>query len=125
MTTPQNLFTDLLARFEASGTSADVTHYALTLGDQNATTGCYAQTYAEGATISMIIVTKAAQRVLFGTGITVKRDAVGLTDTQVAEGDEVKDAFDAYWTVQTVTPHPWGDSTVVYEAQLTINPHHA
>lgn len=124
MSSPANLFADVLARFEATGASAAVTHYVLSLGAQNGTTGCYAESYAAGATIHMMIFTKATQRFLQGTGISVRRDAMGLTDTAVSEGDKVKDANNLYYRVTAVKPHPWGNISVFYEVDLTYNPYH-
>ena len=123
MTSPfETLYTTAQTQLEALDADLTVTHYTLTLGDADATTGIPAKTYSEGAEITMIILSKAATRILQGTGFYVRRDALGLTETAVAEGDRVKDADDNYYTVVSVQPNMVGDITAFYAADLTYNP---
>lgn len=114
----------MLARFKKTGANPDVTHYVLSLGAQNATTGQYAKSYAAGVTIQMVLIGRVAKDFLTGTGIFVRADAVGLTDTAISEGDEIKDAAGTYYRVETVLPHYFGDTLICYEAQLTHLPFH-
>jgi hypothetical protein len=116
------IYDTVQTRVEALGADIEVTHYELTLGDANATTGIPAQTYSEGTAIDMIILSKAATQILTGTGLYVKRDALGLTKTAVAEGDRIKDADDNYYTVTSVLPQPVGDVMAYYQADLIYNP---
>ena len=114
-----------LRRFKQIGGNPDVTHYVLSLGAQHATTGQYARSFAAGATIQMIIVSRSSITFLVGTGIFVRADAVGVTDTAVSQGDEIKDDGGTYFRVETVKPHYFGDTVMFYEAQLTHLPFHA
>jgi len=106
------------------GATVDVTHYTLTLGDQNATTGLYAKTFSAGTTIEMPICSKSAQQQLTSIGIYVRADHTGFTKTAVNDGDEIKDSEDHYYRIDTVKPHYVGDQLVYYEAGLTYLPLH-
>lgn len=121
MSTPADLFTDILARFESTGASADVTHYVLSLGAQD-TRGVYAESYAAGTTVSMPIYTKATQRLLVGSGVALKGEYMGITNVAVAAGDKIKDAANLYYRVLSVTPYPWGDVICFYTCELSHNP---
>ena len=120
-----DLWTKFLDRFKKTGADPDVTHYVLSLGSQHATTGIYAKSYAAGATIQMAIVGRSTQTFLSGMGMFVRADAVGVTDSAVSEGDEIKDDASTYYRVETVKTHKFGDVIIFYEAQLTHLPFHA
>ena len=122
MSTPSTLFTDILTRFEATGADAAATHYVLSLGAANATTGAYAETYAAGVSIHMPIFSKATQHLLIGTGFYVRKGLLGFTDTAVTEGNKIKDAGNLYYKILAVRPHHWGDIIVLYECDLEYNP---
>lgn len=124
MTTFATLYDIVITRLKTvePDVSFNVTQYALTVGDANATTGIPAITYGEGATIEMVILSKAASQILQGTGLYIRRDALGLTKTAVAEGDRIKDADDHIYTVVSVAPNPVGDVMAYYQADLTYNP---
>ncbi len=132
MSTPTNLFSDILTRFEASmgGVAADteVTHKTLSLGAANATTGCYAVSYSAGDTIHMPIFSRATARYLSGTGFHVSEDYLGFASTSVdaaltlAKGDTITDKAGYVYVVMAVKPHRWGDINVMYEAELSLNP---
>lgn len=119
-----DLWTKFIQKFKKTGADPDVTHYVLSLGSQHATTGIYTKSYAAGATIEMAIVGRATQTFLSGMGLFVRADAVGITDSAVSEGDEIKDASSTYYRVETVKPHYFGDVLIFYEAQLTHLPFH-
>jgi hypothetical protein len=119
-----NLFTNLVERFNSIGAAVTVTHYTLSLGSQNASTGCYAETYSAGATINMVILTRTTQNLVQGTGLYVKLDALGVTDTAVCEGDKILDAASTYYRVVNVVVHSFANTNVYYEAQLSTVPFH-
>lgn len=115
----------ILTRFKRTGASLDVTHYVLSLGAQNATTGIYAKSFAAGATIQMVIAGRTSQDLIAGLGTFVQYDAVGVSDTSVSEGDEIKDDAANYYRVESVKKHYFGDKLDVVEAQLSHMPFHA
>lgn len=121
MVSPSTLYATVLAKLKAIEPTAsfNVTHYTLSLGDANASTGWFEETYSEGATIEVILVTKATQQTLTGSGFYVRLDTLALTLTAVAEGDKIKDANDLYYKVISVKPQPFGDVNVLYVADLT------
>lgn len=70
----------------------------------------------------MLVLSKAATQILAGTGLHVKTDALGLTETAVAEGDKIKHtvaAVDRYYVVDSVVPQPVGNLIAYYEVNLT------
>jgi hypothetical protein len=118
---PSNLYATVLARLKAIEPTAtfNVTYYTLTLdGSTEDTSGWYTSSFSEGATIEAIILTKAAQQLLVGMGIYIKTDATALTLTPVSEGGKIVDANGLTYKVITVKHHPYGNITVVYEADL-------
>jgi hypothetical protein len=124
MVTLSDSYTQLTNKLKGFGASLNVTYYALSLGDANATTGQYAKEWAEGATIEMPIVSRAAQQLLTGTGIHVRAEVEGFTKSTVAEGDEIKDASGRYYRVDWVRSHYVGDTLVYHEVALTYLPLH-
>jgi hypothetical protein len=117
-----SLYTTVKTRLETLGADFTVTHYTLTIGDADATTGVPATTYSEGASIEMIILSKAASQILQGTGLYVKLDCLGLTQTAISEGDRIKDADNHYYTAATVQPNMVGDQLAYYSVDLTFQP---
>ena len=106
------------------GASLNVTHYTLTLGDQNATTGLYPKNYSAGTTIEMPIFSKSAQQNLTAIGIYLKAEHTGFTQTAITEGDEIKDDADNYYRVDYVKANYVGDQLIYYEAGLSHLPLH-
>ncbi len=117
-------YTRLTDKLKKLGASLNVTHYALSLGDANATTGQYAKEWAEGATIEMPIISRSAQQLLVGMGIYVRAEMTGFTKTDVSEGDEIKDAGDNYYRIDWIKNHYVGDQLIYREAALTYLPLH-
>ncbi len=116
---PSTLYDQILAKVTALGASVAVTHYTLSLGAQDTVTGIPAKTYAAGASINMIILGKAAQQMLTGTGIYVKTDAVGFTKTAVSQGDKIKNASNMYYIVESAVFFNVADIAVFYTVNLT------
>ena len=100
----------------------NVTHKTLSLGDALTPTGWFASQYSVGATIEMIILSKASQQFLTGTGEYVRTDALGLTLTAVSDGDKIIDANGLKYKVTGVRPHPIGNLNVTYAVDLTYLP---
>ena len=122
MSSPFNtLYTIVKARLEQLGASFTVTHYTLEVGDANSTTGVPALTYGEGTETEAIILSRAATQILQGTGLYVKLDALALTQTDIAEGDRIKDADDNMYAVTTKTPNTVGDILAYYSLDLSYN----
>lgn len=101
--------------------SFDVTLYTLQLGSRDSTTGWYQKNYST-STITMPIVSRAAAHTPLPPGVHVRLDAVGLTQDPVYEGDEIKNAADQFYQVETIQPHYFGDSFWFRECQLTMLP---
>ena len=99
----------------------DVTYKTLSLGDANATTKHYAESYSAGTTIEMPIFTKATQQALTGTGFYVRRDALGFTMTSVADSGTITQGSNVY-LIMGVKPHQVGDQLAVYEVDLCYLP---
>lgn len=120
------LYAAVLARIKTVEPTAsfEVSHYVLSLGDADATTGHYAMEYAAPATIEAIIVTKGTQQSIMGMGYHVRRDALAFTLTAVVDGDEIKDANNLWFKVDAVRPVPAGDANVTYVADLVYLPLH-
>lgn len=114
------LYDQLLAKVTALGANVAVTHYTLSLGAQDATTGIPAKTYSAGASLDMIIIGKGAQQILTGTGIYVRTDAVAFTKTAVSQGEKIKDANNLYYIVESAVPNPIGDIVIFYTVNLTF-----
>lgn len=112
-----SMFYELRRHLEKLGFNLDVTRRALSLGAQDGTTGWYAKTFAE-TTIRMIVIPKGAQFLAVSMGVFVGYDCTGLTDTAVAEGDEVLDGNHNYYIIETVQTHLLSDSAVMYECGM-------
>ena len=119
-----NLYIQLKRRVEQLGASTNVSHYVLSLGAQDATTGQYAKSFAGAATIEMVIVGRANRQLTTEMGTIFHSDAVGYTRDTVSEGDEIKDASSTYYVVDGKTSHYIGDQLVCHECQLTHMPLH-
>ena len=117
-------YTKLTDQLERLGASLNVTHYTLTLGDADETTGQYAKEWSEGTTIEMPILSRSAQQLLTGMGIYLKAEMTGFTKTDVSEGDEIKDADDNYYRIDWIKNHYVGDQLVYREVALTFLPLH-
>lgn len=104
------------------GVSINVTRYALSLGNADAITGWYAKSFTE-STIETVIISKGLQSILTGTGIYIRMNAIGLTDDEIAEGDELKDASGTYYRVETVTNEKIGDRSIFKQCDLTELPY--
>lgn len=123
MSSPFNtLYAIVKARLETLGADFAATTYALQVGDADTTTGVPALTYGEATEIEAIILSRAATQILQGTGLYVKLDALGLTQTALNEGDRVKDADDNMYTVVTVQPNMVGDILAYYSLELVYQP---
>ena len=123
MPTPANLYTTVMAKLALLEPTATftVTTYTLSLGAADATTGQYAKSYAAGSDITMVILSKAAAHLLYGSGYHIKKDALGLTSTSVSEGDRIKQtigAVDYYYVVVSCVPQQVGDVIAFYAADL-------
>lgn len=116
------LYVTVKSRLEQLGADFTITYYALTVGDADSTTGVPALTYGEGTEAEAIILSRAATQILQGTGLYVKLNALALTQTDIAEGDRIKDADDNMYTVTTKTPNTVGDILAYYSLDLTYNP---
>jgi hypothetical protein len=123
MVTFGTLYDTVMARLKLVeiGASFAVTLKTLSLGTANSTTGHYLETYSEGTTIEMLIVTRATQNTLIGIGCYVRRDALGFTRSVVAVGDAVVQGSLVYF-ISAVRPHAVGDALVTYEVDLIYQP---
>ena len=113
------LYEQLKRKIVQLGASVNVTRYVLSLGAQDAETGHYAKSFAAGATIEMVIISRAARHMVTGMGVTFAADAIGFTRDTTAEGDEIKDSAANYYVVDSIKSHYVGDQLVFYECQLT------
>ena len=112
-------FTQACRRLEQLGASLDVTYYAVVLGNQDTTTGQYAQNY-NSSTITMIILRRTPKYVVLPSGVNAQVVATGYTDTQVFEGDKIEDADGLDYLVTSVIQHGVGDATAHYECDLAM-----
>jgi len=117
-------YEQLKRRITGLGASVDVTHYVLSLGAQDGTTGIYAKSFAGAATIEMLIVGKAAMQMVTAMGVIFRSDAVGFTKDTISEGDEIKDSAGTYYVIDSIKSHYVGDQLIAYECQLTHLPLH-
>ena len=72
--------------------SALITRQILTLGTLDANSGWYAKNYTP-TTIEALIIPKSAQSTLYGTGLYIRTEALGLSVDPVQNGDILGDAF--------------------------------
>lgn len=119
-----DMYAQLKRRIEQLGASTNVTHYILSLGAQDAETGQYAKSFAAGATIQMLIISRAARHIVTSMGVIMHCDALGFTKDTVNEGDEIKDSSSTYYVIDSVKSHYVGDKLIVYECQLIHMPLH-
>ncbi len=117
-------YTRLIAKVKQMGVSIDVTHYVLSLGAANATTGQYAKSFAAGTTIEMPIFSRAAQQFLTDIGIYVRSETTGFTTSSISEGDEIKDAANNYYRIDWIKNHYIGNTLIYREVALTFLPLH-
>jgi len=111
------LWNTLKRKFGSIG-SLDVTRRALSLGERDETTGWRAKSYSD-TTIQMVIATSDTRQILLHTGSYVRKDALGFTDTAVAEGDEIKIGT-VYYEVNTVFERQVTPSVIeYYQCDLT------
>ncbi len=99
-------------------TSFNVKHRQLSLGERDATTGQYLKSYVDSV-IRMVILPASASVMHTGAGFYARVDAVGYTDINVAEGDQITDLNDRSYNVLSCTPVKIGDQTVYYEVALS------
>lgn len=118
------LYEKLVKRITGLGVSINVTHYVLSLGAQDGTTGIYAKSFAAGATIEMVIVGRAAMQTVTSMGVIFRSDAVGFTKDATSEGDEIKNDAGTYYVIDSIKAHYIGDQLIFYECQLTHMPLH-
>lgn len=116
------LYTIVKTRLETLGADFTATYYSIQIGDASSTTGVPAVTYAAGAEAEIIILSKAATQILQGTGLYVKLDALGLTQTALNEGDRIKDADDNMYTIISIMPNSVGDILAYYSLDLVYQP---
>jgi hypothetical protein len=88
--------------------SFTLTRRELSLGDADATTGWYAETYSDTSIEGLLVQKEAIPRQM-ELGVYVKHDATLLTADPVVEGDQVK-KNDDYYRVLTVTEQMIADS---------------
>jgi len=113
----QNLFEKLKRSFVRAGASIEVTLKSLSLGSQHATTGIYIKGYAS-STIDMVLIGKNVVLQQTAVGAYTQTEQLGITDTQVFEGDEIEDADGYTFLIIKVTPQNIGDQNVFYECVL-------
>lgn len=113
----------LLRKFTKKGISFDVTWRDLTLGTRHAITGWRSKDFYE-STINMIILTRGTSYRGLVPGVFVSMDGVGLTQSDVEFGDEIKDADGIYWEVKGQLPKRKGDTLDYYRVNLTELPLH-
>lgn len=111
------LFARMKARAIKAGASISVTLQSLSLGAQGSTTGQYLKGYIP-STIDMIIIQKSVNKTLTPAGEFLQVEADGYTDTQVFEGDEVKDANGDTWLIERVEHMDIGDQNIYYQCTL-------
>jgi hypothetical protein len=90
-------------------TSCDVTRRELTLGARDPVTGHCAKEWAE-TTIKGVIRPRGASFSSGGVGYIAKYPHTFFTNYVIAEGDEIKDAWNRYYQIHTVEPDGIGDS---------------
>jgi hypothetical protein len=117
------LYDTVMARLKLIevGASFNVTYNELSLGSANATTGHYAESYGEDATIEMLIVSRATSNTLIGVGCYVRLDALGFTRSVVTIGSTITQGSLVY-LISAVRPHQVGDALVTYEVDLIYQP---
>jgi hypothetical protein len=93
------------------------TLYHLILGSQDSTTGQYQRGYTILG-IDMAVFPKGTSAVVSGHGIYAGRNAVGITNGEVYEGDIIKDTLGIHYQIVGVKPWTWGDTFVAYECDL-------
>lgn len=113
-----NLLEQVLEKFAELGISAKVDWSAHSLGAENASTGWYAVSYAAPVEIEAPLFTKGAERIIAGSGIALKSDALALTKQATTPGDKVTDKLGGVWQVQTIRRHNVGDLLLFYELDL-------
>jgi hypothetical protein len=87
-------------------TSLNVTWHKLALGDADATTGWFAETYTE-STIQMIIYDTTASLVNLPVAVAIRSDAVGATNNfWVREGDRIQSFSNDFYEVKA-TRNRW------------------
>jgi len=115
--TPRKL-RNALDGFKAVSRFQNVTRRALSLGDQDSTTGWYDKHYNESS-IKMAIVSQSQATKLTGMGVYVSRDAVGITQDEVSPGDEIVDYHGNFYDVETVENTMIHDVLSHYVCQLS------
>jgi hypothetical protein len=116
-TLPQSLFSRLYRAWIRKNLSVAATLHTLSLGAADAVTGWYAKSFAD-TTINVVVIPKSQQSTLTGTGIYIRYDAVGFTDSAVKEGDEITDAQSIRYLVESVVPNGRGSKLDFYTLQL-------
>ena len=119
-----DLWNRLVKSFETARGSCDITRRTLSLGVRDSVTGWRVKSYVE-TTIKMVIIPRGATQSALKAGTYVRLDAVGLTDTLLSEGDEVKTSGGTYYKVKAVRNHSLTPDVVeYYEVDLTKLPLH-
>lgn len=114
-----------IADYTDRGYNFNVTRRALSLSaSPDTTTGWYGKTYAE-TTITGLVRRKGSTLMLGGFGFYGKHDNTFYTATALAEGDEVKDADNRYYSVKLVQPELLGATLATYVCDAEYLPMHS
>lgn len=96
-----------------------VTLKTLSLGARNATTGRYAEYFAE-STIDMWMLGPSGEHVQVSSGGHFQLSVTGYTKTAVKKGDHIVDDFDDEWAIVGVLPWNWGNINGLNQAELSL-----
>jgi len=105
------------------GLDFSVTRRELQLGAADPVTGWFAKNFAE-TTIEMAVIPRAMRSIALAAGLYPHYEVSGFHLDPITEGDEIKDSFGNYYTVELIQPIPIGDSLGYYESNLTRLPIH-
>ena len=114
-----DFFNGLVRAFRRLG-DPDVIHRFLVLGDRDGVTGWRQKTWSE-APIKMVIIPQGATDLMKQAGTYVRLDAVGVTDSEPEEGDEIRDSKGTYWEVKTAKVHEYGSITNCDLVKLSLH----
>jgi hypothetical protein len=100
-------------------TSCDITRRALSLGvAQDTITGWYSKSFAE-TVIKGIVRPRNQSIYAYGVGLISRYGHTFFTQSDIAEGDEIKDANGNYYVIQSVQEEWLGDSFSHYVCEAT------
>ena len=99
-----------------------VTVYTLSLGDYDSVTGIPARQYTPTSAKVVIRPKGSGALVINGAGYYPKTDALGLTQSDIDEGDVIMDNYNSqsakYWLVVGRQPQTWGNTFVFFTLDL-------